>query len=451
MSIELLLEAERRGILPESKRSILAEAKKRGLVTDTGISTEPTLAERGSSLALKGLSLPLKNPITDRLSGAAQKVGSAVENITGMSKWGGNVAEGLGRAGYPPPESAAYGTAVDMVTSQLPYAFDPKNMATNVGLALLPGASAIERNVVSPKLKQIGKSAIDTGKDLSMKATAKVTKIPEETLRAWEKNPELLESKTVEAIASSDIPEVTRKFEIVRTELSKKGNELLSNSKYLADGAISKDSLISAIKSSKGKIGAKITPEEVSASNALDRIAESYKQKTNTISQKSLKNTIEKLDDKIPWEKVWKEPQSLTKTDKSFIDLRAKLDTLLKSKNPEYAKSMNPLSEAINERNQYFKKFGIESIRKVTDKGSKKIYVPGDVTATRLAGLGKEGKLGSSRVAEGVKEITGEDLSAKVQNALWREEIENASRRIPFTNIKIGTGGIAKKAVDWLR
>jgi len=288
-------------------------------------------------------------------------------------------------------------------------------------------------------------------KNITRYATSKITGIPEETMVAWEKNPQLLESKTLEAIAANRIPEISSKFENIRTGLAAKAKEALSTSQYLEEGAIPKTKILDSVKNVRKDLGGVYTSESKQAAKTLKNIEENFKKLRNTVSQNNLHELMQQLDNEIPWDKVWKSPETLTPTDNSLIALRTRFDSFLKDSNKEYKQIMKPLSEAIQTRNEFFKKFNVERVKEVGEKGTKTVFMPGDFTVSRLKNVAKESKFGTERVIQNIKKATGEDLSPEVQNALWRQEIEEATMKVPWTDIKFNSKDIAEKVVNLLR
>jgi hypothetical protein len=106
MDWELILEAERRGILPPDKAELLAEARKRGLVPGETQAAEPTaqpIAEPAAQLAAEQMPQP------EPMQPAAQAVSATPTAPTDLRAYGMNV---------PPPVQQQPTSAAPELTYQ---------------------------------------------------------------------------------------------------------------------------------------------------------------------------------------------------------------------------------------------------------------------------------------------------------------------------------------------
>lgn len=242
------------------------------------------------------------------------------------------------------------------------------------------------------------------------------------------------------------MPEISSKLITVIKSLSKKASETLSTSKYLNDGAFTKDEILSLIKKSRRGIGGAFTKEGKQAVSALDNVyAQAEKKLRNTVSQSNVDDIIGKIDNEINWDKFWKAPETVTAEEKAMVRLRGVLSDSLKSKNKSYGEVMKPLSEAIETKKQFFSKVKPDFIR----GDGVKTYMPSDRTVPVLRALGKEGKYGTRRALEGVEKY-GSNIVNPVEDALAREAVENASINLPVLG-RIGTSYPLRVAVGMRR
>lgn len=252
------------------------------------------------------------------------------------------------------------------------------------------------------------------------KASAKALSLlgPEEdALLKRMENPEAIKQAGTVADVSNSLPGVANKFNTVIGHLSDKADDVISTSKYLEEGAFSKDEVMGSVEKARRNLGGIYTDESRSAEKVIKRIQEKFKRVRNTVSQNQVKTIIKDLDSEIPWTKVWKSPETLTATDRAMIDMRTNLDSALKAKNTPYAELMKPVSDAIQARGEFIKKFNLEKVR----GGG---YQLGDNTVNRMANTMNDNKVASQRVLGQVKETTGEDVLSRLENAKAKEQFQ---------------------------
>lgn len=375
-----------------------------------------------------------------------EKVSSFARPVLEIGGAVGGGALGAGAGGVGGMGGAALGyaggkSAADALDEFLGLKNAPANIpevATRTGENLLEGAKMEALGMaLHPVVKGMASTLIKGGK----KIAGPLFGVSDEALNAYLKDPKSIKDASMEGLARK-LPNVAEKFNDVISYFSKNADDLLSTSKFLEKsandpgGAFTKDEITKALSAARKSLGGLYTDEGRTAAKALGRIGESFKRLGNTVSQSQVKGIIQKLDDEIPWTKVWKSPESLTAADNALIKTRTRLDGLLKTKNPEYGEAMKPVSEAIQSRNEFIKKFGIQDI-----KGQG--YTPADVSATRLSAATKEGKIDTQRVLERVKKITGADILPQVEMAKYNEEFFGNRKVNPMTlDLLTGTGAM---------
>lgn len=177
MDIELLLEAERRGILPPDKAELLAEARKRGLVPalpDAAPEAAPyqntiagTAAQAGvgtQSGIAQGLGFPV-DALTGAINGVGELTGGwgPIENPVGGSKFFDSIMSPINES-IPAPQSGQerfarrVGEEVGASTAMLPAAYlapvaraaPVKTAAVELASAIGSGTGAATANEVAP-------------------------------------------------------------------------------------------------------------------------------------------------------------------------------------------------------------------------------------------------------------------------------------------------------------
>ena len=451
-----------------------------GRIVRIQIEVPETIAERSRNVLEEFAPFPVSPKELEKpfFSGRRQDISTIpLRPLTAIEKYGGRIKEagiepvqrgierGIERATDLPenlPLPIRLGAKAVGETFLKPTARIAANVLTPFTPSEFGTLGAAAMGVISPRTisREFGEVGGRIGEKLRVpirkageKTTSQITNIPEETFIAFEKNPKLLESKTIEQIASSRIPEIADKFENIKSGLHSKARKILSTSKYLDEGAVSKSDLMASVRNVRKELGGIFTDEAASAAKVLKKVRINFNKLKNTVSQSNVKDLIEKLDKEISWDKLWKAPETLTTTDKSLIGLRTRMDAMLKKSNKEYADLMKPLAEAIQTRNEFFKKFGVERIRDIGEKGTKTKFVPSTKTFDTLKRAETEGKLTEQRLLEGVEKVTGERLSPEIQNAILRRQIETAELKVPFTGLKMNVSakGIAEKSAKFLR
>lgn len=325
--------------------------------------------------------------------------------------------------------------------------FKPQGMAEEIGTAIGTNAPTVAATVMSPTVGGpaafMGQQAYETGKispvpaalalagpatrgvvkPLFKKALSYAGDIPEESVAYKLENPGAVKSaRDISEIASKDVPGIAKKFDQTIFDLNKKAKENLSTSVYLNDGAFTKDEIIGSIQKARKELGGVYTSESETASKTLAKLSSKLKKIRNTVSQNQVHDLIIDLDQEIPWKKVWRAPETLTREDEAMISVRTKLDGILKEKNSKYGEMMKPVSNAIETRNEYLKALKLDKI-----KGQG--YKPSDATPGRLFGATNENRLATRRILGQTKEILGEDLEPRVRASQVKADFEPETGR----------------------
>ena len=366
------------------------------LASKVGRRQAPGLAEIGSRAAVDLATYPLTNPLAIELENLGERINSSVQDVAGRTA----------EAGFP------LSAGVMSLVSEWGK-LTPTNIALNVGGEVFGrlGASAVALG------------AKKAGGYLSKKGISAILGPSEEATTAALRDPSVL-SATVEDVTRG-LPRIARKFDEKIKVLRSKAGKSLSTSRFLqptntpgavdAGGAFTKDEVFAATAKARRKLGGIYTDEGRAAEKTIGRIEENLGKIRNTVSQKQVHDLVGLLDDEIPWDKVWRAPETLTATDRALIDTRTALDAVLKGKNHAYAEAIKPVEEAIRGRGEFVKKFGIQKI-----KGEG--WVASDQAYQRTRSALREGKLDTERILAQTKNILGEDLSPSIQKAVFGEE-----------------------------
>lgn len=442
----------------------------------SGLSSIPRPPIRPSEIGqgLKSFAMPLISPTAQRMESAAETAGQSFENITGL----GNVADTLASSPnflpkFPPQIKAAGLTALDIgLEGVSPRALSPQSVATQVGMgAVAPIRASGASGLLSESAPEVGialrqapkdivtgiknapgnviEGAKSVGRQVAYPTLSKIGGVSREAIETLEKKPEVLKAPMVEELAQTKLPKVAESFDEIRRGLAEKAGKTLSTSRYLNDGAIPKTDILKTIDSVRKDLGGVYTPESQAAAKVLDKIKSNFGKLRTTVSQNNIHDIIKVLDKEIPWNKLWEAPETLTATDESLISLRTSYDEILKNSNKNYADIMKPLSETINVRNEFLKKFNFKKGKPFGELGRK--YEPGDMTVSKLKNSLKEGKLESKRVLGKAQKITGENIEGLIKDALVREEIEKSTVKLPFTKLEFGMAPVLKTATKILK
>jgi hypothetical protein len=180
-------------------------------------------------------------------------------------------------------------------------------------------------------------------------------------------------------------------------------------------------------------LGGVFSQDSQQAANALKKAENFYKNKLHsTVSQSQVKDLIDQLDNDINWDAL-----ELTKTDEVLMNVRGRLDSLLKSKNPDYAEAMTPVDDQMRLMKDAQKLFGVQKRR------GEEFSLKSDTTVNRLQNALKENKIVTQKTMERIKGAIGEDLPKKVRFAEYRRQFEEPATghygAIPAIKTGLGT------------
>lgn len=314
-------------------------------------------------------------------------------------------------------DTAGEAIAEELAKSKIPLVSNPY-ISAGIGTVVQNLPSALE--AVSIPMPRVEEPILQPPLSYAVprKILSYVGDVPESSIKFKALNTKAVNTApSLAEIASKEIPAIANKFDQILSGLKSEADKHLSTSRYLQEGAFTKDEVINSVASARRKLGGVYTAESEMASRVLSKINNNLKKIRNTISQKQVKNLIDDVDNEIPWDRVWRTPQDLTMADKALIDVRTRLDGLLKKRNTPYADVMKPLSEAIETRNNFLKNLNLEKTR-----GSG--YQPSNQTTSRLLGATKENRLETRRILKDVQENTGEDLQNRVESSRVKADFE---------------------------
>lgn len=250
---------------------------------------------------------------------------------------------------------------------------------------------------------------------LMARGLAKATKVavgtPEEATLAQIKNPAAVRTAFGFDDLADQVAESAGRLDETIGMLNDAAKGTLRSSKYLNEGAIPKTQVIDVIRNAQRSIRSAVTKPRQAAKESLAKLARNIKGEggkrglNSTISEKRLKELIKDLDEDINWT-----DPSASATNKALAGVRMRIDDILKSQNPEYAKAIKPVAEAMKVRDKFGRTFGIG---RETGRG----YHVTDQTVNKLRSALKENRLETKNVLRRYESITGEDLQTRLANA----------------------------------
>lgn len=164
-------------------------------------------------------------------------------------------------------------------------------------------------------------------------------------------------------------------------------------------------------------IGAKVPGKLKSVMGAPS----SFKNK-DYLSEKQLKEMIQSLDSNINWDDPAAEPLN-----QALEGLRSNLDDILKTRNTDYAKAMEPVADRTDLLAKSKRLFGL---KKETGEG----FVAPDLTATKIQTATRENKAATQDTLARIKALTGRDYLDESETYGLAKEFEGGktqgSRRV---------------------
>jgi len=318
-----------------------------------------------------------------------------------------------------------------------------KKEPVSTSLALLPAADimntvpAMTGGILSkvPGLRLLSK--------IPQKAASYAAHVPEEQVVTKFTQPfGVMKSPGMEGLTESVIPKITKNLTKIINEKFKQSMGVLSKSKYLEEGAIPKENLIAVVDRTRRELGGDFGPASKPAVRTLKEIKKYVGKLNNTISEVGVRKMIRKLDKSIIYDSIPTAETSLVQD--SLYGVRKGFDEILK-KNKSYESISKELSDAIETRKEFIKKFGASYERGVG-------YGAEDVTMNRLARATKKGTIESKNILNKIKEITGEDALHNIELAKAKDAFETGlgfkeTFLRPVVNEALGAGGVIRRAM----
>lgn len=384
----------------------------------------PTIVQR-----LRDNSLEAANPPADPFT----QINRGIRGATGFIQ---NVPNGLNAAKQGAKDAynadrGAMGQVEDVALALTTGKVSPKIVNAPMD-ALMEGARRAAR-AGKPIAKAFKSAASGAGKRV-MSATLGPT-VEDIGLRI-SRNPEIVNAKPFDVLAR-ELPDDVQKFADKVGEMSGTALETLSPSKFLMDGAAAKDSLLGAVRIEKTNLGRSVSDATSQAKKVLDRYAYRLRRLGNTVSEQELGKIIRDIDNDIDWSSKDMKPLN-----DALEGVRTRIDQLLKGQNKAYEAAMLPVAEGTRNLKKIQQIFGVEN-----DVG--KGFKAKDVTATKLKGAIKDGRLDSQEALEALKRLTGRDYLREAENAAVAESFvggkTQGSRRV---NLGAAAGAAVGAALD---
>jgi hypothetical protein len=222
-----------------------------------------------------------------------------------------------------------------------------------------------------------------------------------------------------------------------------KARETLSPSRYLNDGAFTRDELVAIVSNEKkrfrtqGKVIGEAKQAAMKKIMSLEK--DISKLRGETVSQKNVEKIIKSLDQDINWAAKENAPTNL-----ALERIRRRFDVKLKDKNQGYRESIAPVSKQMKTFKRAQDQFGLKK-----EVGG---FVASDATASRLKSIGSGKMPMSERRLRELGRESGKDFAetAKDIDAALKFEggATQGSRRVVsfrdiLSGIGTGVGGVA--------
>lgn len=273
------------------------------------------------------------------------------------------------------------------------------------------------------------------------------------------KNPAALENALTREQLTARLPQDAQKLSTQIADADRKAWESLRKSYDPYEGAMAKEDVIGALKRAKDQLkvygGGYIGPANQKAAGLIDNIlsgietvgkhvggklrsvmgVESSIPRNRYLPEQSVKGIIKSLDANIDWASQEAQPAN-----QALQSARVILDDLLKTQNTEYAKAMEPVNERMRVLTELKSRFGLQS---VPGQG----FQPGTTTEGALANVITKNKSVTRGTLERLKQYTGTDYPADIQNTRYAEQFQpgatrpNGSRRVAAASVIGGAIG----------
>ena len=221
-------------------------------------------------------------------------------------------------------------------------------------------------------------------------------------------------AKPVETLAR-ELPNDIQKLSDHVSTLHDKALDTLSTSKFLTDGAQTRDAILKTITEAKNALGRSISDASVSAKAVLNKYYGRIYKIGPTVSENELGHIVRDIDNDIDWNFKGRAPQN-----SALESVRTGIDGLLKTGNPDYERAMGPVADNVRLLKKAQSIFHIER-----DIGQG--FKATNTTAAALKGAAKETRIDSQDVLEKLRDVTGRDYPTAVDNAAHAESFMGGS------------------------
>lgn len=222
-------------------------------------------------------------------------------------------------------------------------------------------------------------------------------------------------------------------------ELQIKDGRTLGSASKQASGIL--NSIKSDVQALTTPIGVAQSETPASAQGSFENIAfpkEPQLQPRN-LSESELRSVIQKLDENIDWD-----DQSQNTTNQALESVRSRLDSMLKFRNQEYRKAMEPVADRTGLHSALKRQF---NFIKSPGEGLQ----PTDTTATKVQTALRENKAVTQENLERLKSLTGKDYAGLARDYQLSQQFENTapngSRRTNLAATVMGGLGAAGGAL----
>ncbi len=263
----------------------------------------------------------------------------------------------------------------------------------------------------------------------------------EEAISARYHRPGDLKAAKSEADLALDIERghkiVENKIKNIETEV----DDVLRTSSDIKEGATPKAAILKFVEDARKKIGMTVTNQEKYTKQILDDIYDNLNQMKTNISEKQLRDVVQKVRDAVTYGS-----REYGKTDLSLMSVAKKSDSLLK-KNKAYAALMEREAPLMRLKEDVIDNFGLQ--RGSAGEG----FRATDATAIKLKNVLKnEKEVKTQGVLERLKEETGQDYIANVRDRKLAAEFIPGERTRGSARTLSGmlAGGVAESFIPGL-
>lgn len=276
----------------------------------------------------------------------------------------------------------------------------PKDIA--MGAAGGAAAGAVGEKVINPlinKIPNLAKGAVSSlGKELTT-----------DDISAYLKNPEAIKTALTKPQLAEQLSGITGDVTNASSHLSGMARESLNP----ANSPLDMGSLRSLIDEASQKYltnGVPVTSADQASLKTLqgieNQLIEASKAQGGQVPEDTLRQIIDHLQSATK-ESSFGNPEA-SASQGAMRDLSGKLNSVLRSANPQYAEQMAPSAEAAGLSSGLQKKFSLND-------------GPTDATVSKLGSVLKEGKTDSQDLLGQLKGLTGQDFVQKLQDTMSNE------------------------------